>query len=1240
MTRRSFLLCFSLTLCIYPLFVTSSTLTLPSPCNAGQYFDITSLTCMSCPSPKISSADGYSCQCPKNYTNSGSSCALCSEYQTRCLSCVVNITLGVQKDGYCGCPFNSRLVDGTTNQTCISCKDTEYPSTDRYSCTPCIDPSMRSVNNQLCACPNTTVLLGAHCVSSSDVTKYSQGTSDPYAITYNDVYNSNGGTSSSSISSSFLKDRFTYAASQCENNLDSASCEQLANMCVLNHYDKTTPACTVYNRIYQSISSQVNGEKDWKSALPWLLYSSDPTAQKLSSQYSFGNEIPFTIAQYAPNGTFLGITRLLSQFQECGRGNTPWNSFGTPYTHTCTIDLGQLIFRDDLTYFYDIYVLDNNNTLVPVPVLNLNMRQQGNLVNQGSSSYTYSRRLFIYDNVSGRQVNSATSEPSYIRYTSKIQFKVTTSPELGIIYVPIITISYYDQSTTSIQSAEPSNYNAYTPSPALPQVSYVVSYQLGDKSSAQSGLSGVLGAFLALGAVTGLYRILLWTRRNHSGRRLSALFRWIIYLLNSASTGIFVTVLAFSTAWMAMYKGQKGAILVGLPTSEIEGLLKNLIFAAAGCKIAVIFDLIWRQTETHIFFIDWEKSKGNLMSRGNEPTKSVPVSIWRTLFVANEWNEMQTMRKTSLPLTLLAQVFLLSGVGLIGFAGDVPSSPSMDRSSDPSSWMMSFGVGGSLFVAICYVQRFWSWLFVHRYIGHPLQQFIDVMSISNISAFIFSERCFGYYLHGRSVHAYSDTNMTELNENLKREEDDLTARRGLMPDTDTQVFEVYATEALREQYNHIFLYLLMQDIDARRERHEIVPLYRRNIRDVPDSKAVKAYIALKKFFTSFIDNNQVNHKYTVVEKSNLQKLTGYTPNLSRHNQTFLYEDQDGESYGDVMWWGHENQLMMMNVLVFGAAQSLGAVPIVAALAVWILEQMYNTLRNYWGEKNISQKTLVDRSPTPARYTQSFTMHKGTIALTIILLSTLLVEAADAKYGKVYLIRHGEKPADGGEGLSEAGKKRAQCLRKVFGVTSPYEIGYILAQQYKADGSRKRPYDTVKNLAADLGLEVDVSCDRDDADCVAHQIKKYHKQDNSKHVLVCWEHGRLTDIAQALDVDGKPEYPGERFDLIWTVKDGSIIDERSEGEGDTSSSNLLSSRKFRADDIDEFCALVKSRSIYREEVESVRLAGSPGLCLQTFLIRHLTSREAIATFQKLHFLDKGQLTGSAVRSRVGEGCLCK
>ena len=50
---------------------------------------------------------------------------------------------------------------------------------------------------------------------------------------------------------------------------------------------------------------------------------------------------------------------------------------------------------------------------------------------------------------------------------------------------------------------------------------------------------------------------------------------------------------------------------------------------------------------------------------------------------------------------------------------------------------------------------------------------------------------------------------------------------------------------------------------------------------------------------------------------------------------------------------------------------------------------------------------------------------------------------------VYLIRHGEKPGNGSNGLSAAGLERAQCLKNVFGPSSSYDIGYIMAEEPKS-----------------------------------------------------------------------------------------------------------------------------------------------------------------------------------------------
>jgi len=164
-------------------------------------------------------------------------------------------------------------------------------------------------------------------------------------------------------------------------------------------------------------------------------------------------------------------------------------------------------------------------------------------------------------------------------------------------------------------------------------------------------------------------------------------------------------------------------------------------------------------------------------------------------------------------------------------------------------------------------------------------------------------------------------------------------------------------------------------------------------------------------------------------------------------------------------------------------------------------------------------------------------------VTTLLAGSALVAASYDN--TLFLIRHGEKPCDGSNGLSTQGKQRAQCLRNVFGASSSYDIGYIMAETPKSDGSRDRPYDTVSPLATDLGIIVDTSCDRNDPKCVKHVVKAYAATSGSKNVLICWEHGELTDIASKLGIQNPPDYPDDSFNLIWTIQDKQLISTTSE-----------------------------------------------------------------------------------------------
>ena len=83
-------------------------------------------------------------------------------------------------------------------------------------------------------------------------------------------------------------------------------------------------------------------------------------------------------------------------------------------------------------------------------------------------------------------------------------------------------------------------------------------------------------------------------------------------------------------------------------------------------------EILYRQcVALDIFFVDWEKSKNRRQSdkRGK---KKWPVSVWRTIKVANEWMKLQTSRRASFEVTLMSVLFLFVGCDVRRYAITIP----------------------------------------------------------------------------------------------------------------------------------------------------------------------------------------------------------------------------------------------------------------------------------------------------------------------------------------------------------------------------------------------------------------------------------------------------------------------------------------------------------------------------------------------------------------------------------------
>lgn len=139
---------------------------------------------------------------------------------------------------------------------------------------------------------------------------------------------------------------------------------------------------------------------------------------------------------------------------------------------------------------------------------------------------------------------------------------------------------------------------------------------------------------------------------------------------------------------------------------------------------------------------------------------------------------------------------------------------------------------------------------------------------------------------------------------------------------------------------------------------------------------------------------------------------------------------------------------------------------------------------------------------------------------------------------VLIVRHAEKPADATDpGLSAEGKKRADALpdlfRKTAGRPDPFPTPDFVITA-KASKNSDRPVQTITPLAKGLKLEVDAGYTSDDPTKLAEELLTDRKYDG-KVVLVCWRHGKVTDLATALGATGVPDkWADEVYDRVWVV----------------------------------------------------------------------------------------------------------
>jgi hypothetical protein len=161
------------------------------------------------------------------------------------------------------------------------------------------------------------------------------------------------------------------------------------------------------------------------------------------------------------------------------------------------------------------------------------------------------------------------------------------------------------------------------------------------------------------------------------------------------------------------------------------------------------------------------------------------------------------------------------------------------------------------------------------------------------------------------------------------------------------------------------------------------------------------------------------------------------------------------------------------------------------------------------------------------------------------------QASDALRDAVILIiRHAEKPGEGRE-LSPPGEQRAAAYVQYFTNytidSKPLNLDCLIAAADSANS--RRPRLTLEPLSKRLGLKIALPFKDKQYEEMAHDLQT---TPHGKRILICWHHGKIPELAQALGADPGKLLPGGKWpddEFGWVLElrydhDGHLIPEQT------------------------------------------------------------------------------------------------
>lgn len=863
----------------------------------------------------------------------------------------------------------------------------KYYYADRYSCQACPDPHMTmtvSSSTYTCSCASGYTQTGVSsvgelsCVYSGMITEFSSIEESASVVYYRAV--ADGTVSLTSVT---IQHYYASSASRCKyhgGSTDSRACQALANLCVLQMYDSSYGACAAFAAI-TGAAAKPYGIDNWGENMPYLYYTEDDkacTRTDWRTQASLdNNQLRFVVASYTLNGTFNGFQELGTLFSYCSRkapfseygggagSSTGWQYFGATESSYYQCDLDTLVGSEQL--FYELYLYDPATTgatssYLPIPVRIVDVSFDG-----GSTTYNKQNstehlcdpddqlvgRFMLYDVTSGFSSSTTTTTPEVVRYAKNIILETSLGDDFYNIYTPILTIEFGESQSASWPSglgidddtATNDDLKVSKTAAANTVDYYVTARYTMSMTDFHTYMFGFGIACVILWGLYAFYRYNCWYIRHNRGAAPGSVaagsslsFITEFFLIGASSWVYFFFPVHVIICWyfFTFFKLQSVPSVFLPAVNSIYASSSEYYLFTTNLMVMFIFHLvycinmIWKQCRADIFFLDWEPQLKNKQNK---------VSVWRTLFVANEWAELQTTRKLDINFNLFWLAFFLIALDQQYVASPQPDVD--DTSPSSINPILRFANTTWWWIVVSAMQYSWKFFIYERFFADaPEIWFIDFCTIAKISVLVLDEPFKGYYLHCRSPYQFADGTMAELQEMLSKE-GVATTDRSLDPAFEgVQSFKVHLTSEFRVAFSKIYTSMIRQpdmgEVLAINRRHRsnqanaaLSAANQSSERDASsgllnNQRSFRAWRELTVFLQQFVENNfgPAGLRRKIRESTFGELHFDTPPDLSVPEQENVFLTDRTQQYTKTIFLGREIELLLMNILAFSVSISI------------------------------------------------------------------------------------------------------------------------------------------------------------------------------------------------------------------------------------------------------------------------------------------------------------------------------